>query len=51
MCKSVVHVSSDETPAGIPHLCVISTPSSSSEYDIAYPPPKEKQNKTKQTSN
>lgn len=38
MCKSVVRVSGDETPAGVFCTSALSTPSSSSECDIAYRP-------------
>lgn len=58
MCKSVVRVSGDETPAGVFCTSALSTPSSSSECDIAYrpnplpsQPPRSPKNKTKPKQN
>lgn len=53
MCKSVVHVSSDEKHLQAFITSALSTPSSSSEYDRAYipptPPPKKQKQKNKKT--
>lgn len=55
MCKSVVHVSSDEKHLQAFITSALSTPSSSSEYDRAYipptPPPKKQKQKNKKTPN